>query len=303
MKQPNFFIVGAPKCGTTALSEYLRSHSQIFMCTPKEPHYFALDFPRYRHVADWSSYQSLFSGASRTDAAIGEASVFYLYSNTAAEGIKKVCPAAKLLVLLRNPVDLAVSMHAQSFLSGVEDARCFETAWGLCEQRRNGRSMPCHYLDAKVLFYDRLPFLGFQLQRLLSLFPREQVCWWFYDDFSADPARVYSEALEFLGVSDDGRHEFPRVNGRKRPRSQWLVGFTQHTPAPLLRSAMHVKTRLGIERWGVLDILRRINSIPAQSTEITPALTAEMRTHFAPDIRLLESITGRNLDHWLQETP
>lgn len=306
MKMPNFFIVGAPKCGTTALSEFLRTHPQVFMSIPKEPHYFALDLPRYRAVTSESAYQSLFEGASSTHTIIGEASVFYLYSETAASEIRKALPAARLLVMLRNPLEIAVSMHAQALASRDETVEDFTRAWTLCKNRSLAQRIPHSCRDAKILLYDRLPLLGQQLQRLLEIFPSEQVRWWFYDDLRAEPGRLYWEVLDFLEVPHDGRAEFPRVNGRKRARSQHLAQFTEKTPVPLVKGAMEMKKRLGIKRWGVLDAVRRVNFRPAPLTELTelpPALAAEMRAHFTPDVRLLAALTGRDLKHWMQGTP
>ncbi len=301
MMLPNFFIVGAPKCGTTAISEYLRTHPRVFMCTPKEPHYFALDMPAFRYVDDWQDYQSLFQPASNGCLAAGEASVFYLYSEAAIAEIRKCVPAARLLVMLRNPLDLAVAMHAQALLSREENVKDFERAWSLCGERRNGRKIPKYCRDGKILLYDQLPLLGQQLRRLLTIFPKDQVRWWFYDDFAGDPGGVYREILDFLSVPDDGRIEFRAVNSRRRARSQLVAQFTQKPPKVLLRTAMRFKERLDIPRWGVMEALRRTNFVPAKRPALPPALRAEMTMHFMPDIRLLEATTGRNLDHWLED--
>ena len=87
MTLPNFFIVGAPKCGTTALHAYLSQHPDVFMSDPKEPHYFGsdLDF-RYRRRPSDAQYRSYFAGAGDRRR-IGEASVWYLYSECAADEI------------------------------------------------------------------------------------------------------------------------------------------------------------------------------------------------------------------------
>lgn len=300
MKTPNFIIVGAPKCGTTALSTYLGEHPQIFMCWPKEPHYFAVDLPSYRHVSDWESYLALFSCANDVCKAIGEASVFYLYSDLAIAEIRKTLPDARLIVMLRNPVELAVSMHAQALLTRDETMKSFSKAWAMCNSRRNGRRLPRHCRESKVLLYDELPKLGKQLQRLLDSFPRSQVRCLFYDDFSIDPGRVYREALEFLGLPDDGRDLFPRINPRRRTHFQWLAQLTEKTPGILTRSAMRLKDTVGIERWGVLDALRRYNFSIAQKTVLPSGLIMEMQAKFAPDIELLEHLTGRDLTGWLQ---
>lgn len=301
MIKPNFFIVGAPKCGTTAISEYLRTHPRVFMCHPKEPHYFAMDMPGFRHVDGWQDYQSLFQTADGSCLAIGEASVFYLYSEVAIAEIRKSVPDARLVVMLRNPLDLAVAMHGQALLSRDENVKDFARAWDLCGERRNGRKVPRHCRDSKILLYDQLALLGHQLKHLLDIFPESQVRWWFYEDFAGSPGDTYREILAFLSVSDDGRREFPAINSRRRARSQLLAQFTQKTPKVLVHTAMQFKQRLGIPRWGVQNALRRANFVPAQKRALPPALRAEMKAYFMPDIRLLQATTGRNLDHWLED--
>jgi hypothetical protein len=299
MTVPNFFLIGAPKCGTTAVSEYLGAHPNIFMCKPKEPDYFALDFPAYRHVANHDGYESLFREVGKEHLAVGEASVIYMYSDVAVAELRKALPSARLLVMLRNPVDMAVSMHAQALWSCDENVEDFSDAWSLCAERTAGNKVPRHCRDRKVLLYDRIPLLGSQLSRVLEIFPRSQVRWWFFDDLIADPGRVYRDVLSFLGVPDDGRQDFPRINARKHAHSTLLGLFTQKTPDRLISAAMKMKRGLGIRRWGVLDVLRRVNQKPHVKQQLQPGLRAEMQAHFAPDVRLLEDITGRDLGHWL----
>jgi hypothetical protein len=88
------------------------------------------------------------------------------------------------------------------------------------------------------------------------------------------------------------------VNGRKRARSQVLAQFTQKTPEPLVRAAMYLKRHAGLQRLGVLEALRNANFAPVRKQAAAPALLDEMRAHFAPDVRLLEKLTGRDLAHW-----
>src|SRR5437667_5641216 len=105
IRLPNFFIVGAPRCGTTALYTYLRQHPDIFLPETKEPHYFNRDMNSGGAIRDHKEYLSLFAGAQGR-ARVGEASVYYLSSAYAAREISKVCPGAKIIVMLRNPVDV-----------------------------------------------------------------------------------------------------------------------------------------------------------------------------------------------------
>lgn len=118
MTRPNFFIVGAPKCGTTSLYEYLRSHPQVFMPEKKEPEHFSDDLDwrnvMLRHrVADRDDYLSLFDPAPAHAAAVGEASTWYLFSEAAAGAIHDFNPEARIIIMLRDPVKMMYSLHGQ----------------------------------------------------------------------------------------------------------------------------------------------------------------------------------------------
>ena len=117
IKNPNLFILGAPKCGTTSLYTYLREHPNIFFSHIKGPHYFATDFENYRSVKTKVDYANLFSEANAQHSIIGEASVLYLYSENAIKGIYNDNPNAKLIIMLRNPIEVVQSWHAQMLWS------------------------------------------------------------------------------------------------------------------------------------------------------------------------------------------
>jgi hypothetical protein len=125
--RPTFFIVGAPKSGTTALAVYLQDHPMVCFSEDKEPQYFALDLPGQRLVTDEAQYLAFFH-PSETNKIAGEASVFYLYSKVAIQNIAKFDQNAKLIVMLRNPIDIVHSFHAQLVFSGEEDERDFAEA-------------------------------------------------------------------------------------------------------------------------------------------------------------------------------
>src|SRR5215469_17477012 len=109
MARPSIFIVGAPKCGTTALYTYLKAHPDVFMSPLKEPQFFAEDLlGNRRNVCNWESYLALFAATGRRRA--GEASAVYLGSPSAATKIKHFSPAAQIVIMLRNPVEV---MHAE----------------------------------------------------------------------------------------------------------------------------------------------------------------------------------------------
>ena len=298
--RPNFFIVGAPKCGTTALSRYLREHPNIFISDVKEPHYFAEDLPKYRHVTNESDYLGMFDGANTTNQRVGEASVFYLYSKVAIENIKRFDPNARIIVMLRNPLDMVYSMHSQLLYTRDETIANFAMAWSLCERRKQGQEIPKCCRDEKLLFYDEIGMLGEQVERLIEVFARDQVKIIFYDDFASNTAAIYRDVIDFLGLPFDERSDFSVVNSNKRHKSSLLAQFTQKTPPVLVQNAMKVKALLGISNWGVLGRLRNIN----RSIEKRPPLGTDLKTRlvdcFRDDIKKLALLTDRDLSVWLR---
>jgi len=111
MSKPDFFLVGAPRSGTTALYTYLKSHPEIFMSPIKETQFFAADLlGEHRPIRTWAEYLNCFSGA-QSEKRIGEASALYLSSRSAPAAIKAFCATARIIVILRNPVDMMYSLY------------------------------------------------------------------------------------------------------------------------------------------------------------------------------------------------
>lgn len=299
MSRPNFLIVGAPKAGTTALSRYLGEHPHVFMTTPKEPHYLATDLQGYRQATSLADYERLFAGANHQQWRRGEASVFYLYSRCAAKQAQQYFADARIIVMLRNPVDLVESLHAQLLYSRDEDQTDFRTAWKLCACRKSGHRVPARCRDAKVLLYDEIAKLGEQVERWQRYFPRNHIKFVVFDDLVADAAEVYRDVLGFLELPDDGRTSFQIVNARKSHRISLVANFTERTPAWLVAAARRAKQLLGIERWGILDLLRRWNRQDGEPTSMRRSLRAEIRATYAEDVQRLSDLIDRDLDHWI----
>ena len=219
---PNFFIAGAPKSGTTSLYHYLDQHPQIYMSPIKEPHYFApeirmerlserlreraerdaralreyLDGPMREKrfggpVTEWNDYLRLFAGADGQKA-IGEASVCYLWSESAAANIHRQIPDARIIAVLRDPVEMAFSMYLQNMRSGVL-ACTFREAIETGLAQRGGP------IDVLHPFLD-LGLYSEQIRRFLEKFGREQVRVYWYEDYSAEASRLLANIFRFLGV-------------------------------------------------------------------------------------------------------
>jgi hypothetical protein len=302
MTQPNLFLVGAPKCGTTALFEYLRTHPEIYFSPLKEPHYFAEDMPGNRDVTTLDDYHRLFEPAQAKHKVVGEASVLYLMSTVALEKIRRYNPAARIIAMVRNPAEMAVSLHQQLVYSFYEDRPDFLRGWNLQERRRHGHDIPPGCRDAAVLQYGRICNLGEQLARLYTHFPREQVHVIVLDDLKRMPLTVYRDTLRFLGVADDGRHRFPTINGQKRHRVDWLGRWLISPPGFLNRWRDRIIRDYGTRRSlfsraavGFGRLLEKLNATSTCRTTLDAATKRRLCETFHDDVAHLSDLLGRNL--------
>lgn len=300
MIKPNFFIIGAPKCGTTALSEYLREHPRIDFSIPKEPVHFCTDFPNIRKFSDDQDYVRRCFGHCRTGEllAVGEGSTTYFYSAAAIPNILAFQPNAKFIIMLRNPLDMVPALHAEKLLNLQEDITDFPEAWGLAEERRRGEHIPKHCPDPRLVVYPDLGKLGKNLRRIFGQIPEEQRMVIMFEDFVADTRRVYSEVLAFLSVPDDGRNHFPKLNERKAIKNSLLYRFGCRPPAALIRFSQAAKRVLGIQRLNILPRLMAWTLKPVKSQPVSTQMRALMLTEFADDIDLLADLLERDLSHW-----
>ena len=140
MRQPNLFIIGAPKCATSSLATYLAEHPAVFLSTPKEPFFWSEDYPELRNRFGMNSldaYMKLFEPADG-ESIIAEGSTNYLRSEVAVRNIMEFNPDAKFIVMLRDPVQVAHAFHSEVLFSAIEDVEDFEHAWRLQDDRKLG---------------------------------------------------------------------------------------------------------------------------------------------------------------------
>jgi hypothetical protein len=300
LANPNFFIVGAPKCGTTALYEYLRPHPNIFMSPVKEPHFFATDLGTYPQIKTQAEYTRLFAGSLPQHHRVGEASVYYLRSATAASNIRRFNPEAKLIAMFRNPVEMVHALHSQLLYWSEETISDFETAWRLQAQRAEGLDLPATCREPFLLQYAEVGRFGTQTERLLSIFPASQVKLIVYDDFAASPEKIYGEVMEFLDIPHDNRTEFPRINDNKRAGVTWLRNFIRKPPSPMRNVYRALKLTVGEQ--SMLAIKQKIvalNTVKERRPPLSPAFRHELVETFRDEVDLLGRILGKDLSHWV----
>ena len=296
-KLPDFFIVGAPKCGTTALYYYLSMHPSIYMPELKEPHFFCRDFPRFGKIHDLDCYLDLFKDAP-DDARTGEASVWYLYSNCAISRIMDANPRARIIAMLRNPVTMAKSLHRQLILSLREDIEDFEAAWRAQYDRRLGKRLPLYCPEQSHLQYADVCRYSHQVERMLDLVPPAQLKILIYEEFFDNIRVQYDSVTEFLGVECDGRTVFPPVNVAREPKSSWLWQLIRRPPFPLDRlhgPAQSLARLLGLRP---IKLLNDLDSQVARKAPLNPAFDRELYDFFAGDVAALEKLLGRTLPAW-----
>lgn len=294
---PDFVIAGAPRCGTTALYSYLSDHPQIFLPMLKEPHYFAPEIGSLRRVRELSHYLELYESAG-PDQLRGDGSVWYLQSETAIPELLQHQPDARFVVMLRNPIEFVTSVHQTLLLTGVEEHDDLPTAWSVQDDRSGTDS-------STLLQYRKLASFGAQIQQLQDLAGQERVLVHLLEDMRDSPQQVYRSTLEFLDIEDDGRDEFPVVNERIGYRSNALGQVLQNLPGPLaelrlwLQNAADSDTNSPVNKVAsnVRSLTRR-NWKPAERTEIDVTFKNVVLSELAGDMRLLETILGRDLQHW-----
>jgi hypothetical protein len=303
-RTPNFFIVGAPKTATTALSQYLAEHPRVFMSRPKEPAFWNTDHPWSREIFEIYSledYLELFQRADpATHLAIGEGSTAYLQSREAIDNIMRFEPGARIIAMLRSPIEVAHAMHGELCRKFREDVMDFEAAWRLQEARARGESLPDVTVVRHQFQYGDVASFAPQIRRIIAAVPAEQRLFLIYDDFAADPGATYRRVLGFLGLPDDARTRFPIIRPSRAYRSERLGRLYMTPPASLDRPI-----RLVRDRYQALDprIRRVLSDFVIGRREprepLRPEFVAELRSFFAADVAEVSALLDRDLSGWL----
>jgi hypothetical protein len=221
---PDFFIVGHPKCGTTALYEMLRRHPQIYMPDGKELWYLCPELRSPRgggRAQTLEQYLSLFA-AARPDQRVGEATPLYLSSHTAAANIARLQPAARAIAILREPADFLRSFHLQCVQNHTETETDLRRALALEPQRRQGRGIPANAPRPGELMYSEHIRYVEQLRRYHAVLGAERVLVLIYEDFRRDNEATVRTVLRFLDVDDTCQIDRREANPTVRVRSSRL---------------------------------------------------------------------------------
>jgi sulfotransferase family protein len=301
-----FFLIGAPRCGTTSLAVALAQHPQICFSEPKETHYF-IQVPENldpgRLEAEY--IRTFFRADQMSRDILGEASPSYLYSPPALRAIDRMFPAARFLVMVRNPLEMLPSWHARVLFTMDEDVVDFEAAWRLQERRAKGQSIPAKCRDWRMLQYAEIGRLGTRLAELIQIAGRDRVKAIVFDDFTSAPLAVYWEVLDFLGLEHDERTEIARMNATKAYRSPLIQRLLMRPPRV---ARLIVPRTVGPSRPNfagrLVKRLRKANVVRTHWQPIGTHMRQEIVDCVRDDVDLLGRLLNRDLGHWLDvETP
>ncbi|MEM0943370.1 MAG: sulfotransferase domain-containing protein [Pseudomonadota bacterium] len=294
IRRPTFFIVGAPKCATTSLADWLAARPDVFMAAIKEPHFFNQDGGA-AGIRDLATYEKLYRKAGPQHVAVGEASAGYLSSEVAIDRALAYAPEARLIACLRSPLEMLPSLHHQLVFNGTEPIADFERAWEAAEERRRTDWRASSGADWRIFHYRRMGFLGAQVSRMVARAGRERCLFVTTEALRADPRATFARVLRHIGADASEIGPLSSANRAKTARS------------PLLRQAMvqagRLKTWLGItQSFGLVRQIDQINSVEAAWPPLSPAMAQLLRETYAEDIALLGEIIGEDLSPWLEET-
>jgi hypothetical protein len=304
-RAPDFFLVGHPKSGTTALYEMLRGHPQIYMPQLKEPCFLAPDHARrLQRVGSGplpqtlQEYLDLFAAAG-PDQLIGEATSAYLVSHEAPRKIAELQPRARIVAILREPASLLRSLHLQLIQDHVEDKRDLRTAISLESARAQGRHVPARSPRPQALQYsERVRFVD-QLRRYHEVLPHEQVLVLVYDDFRRENVLTVRKVLRFLGVDDEVSIQATEANPTVQVRSQRLdelvhaVSAGRSPAGRALKGAVKAVAPRRVRR-GMLGAVRQ-RLVFAEPEPIDEELMLELRRRYRAEVVALSEYLGRDL--------
>ncbi len=297
-KLPNFFLVGTGKAGTTSLHRYLRQHPQVYMSGVKEPSYFAEevrpehlseDFLRHARaqpqkwpITDWAEYQDLFANANGAKA-IGEATPSYLWSETAAAGIHGRFPAAKIVMILRDPAERAFSQYLHQLAEGLTRATFREQIERAARGGHGKLGVEYPFLEVG-LYYE-------QVKRYLDLFPREQIRIYWYEEAWRQPACLLADLFAFLEVDDRFRVDMSRkALARRAPRmtTAWYFVKRYHIGRTVKKLS---------PKW-LEPRLRKLAYQPEKSLKMEALDRRWLVDYYRADVERLEGLLERDLAAW-----
>lgn len=299
-KIPNLFLVGSGKCGTTTLYDYLNQHPDVFMCSPKEPAYFCQDIhkesdefhkkQKFFFFRSEPEYMNLFTPA-KSQKVRGEASTLYFISKVSAKNIHGFNPQAKIVISIRNPVDLLYSIHGEYVLRFRENIQDFYEALAAEKTRRNGENIPEMAPAPSILFYSEYVKYSSHIQRYLDWFDKEQVKVIIYEEFKENNDKVIQDLFKFIHVDPDINIESKNYRSSRKIKSKLLKSalaspYVSQLPKKIIKGKRYYKWRSSFYKFAAKDEPR---------PQLQPKFIKELMEKYKEEVKKTERLLNRDL--------
>ncbi len=296
-KLPDFLILGAARAGTTSLHNYLVQNPSVFMPPAKETNFFAFEGENLQcvgpgadyinnSVVDIDAYRALFDPAPESSIC-GEASPLYLFTPKAPERIKHHVPNVRMVAVLRNPIDQALSHYLYAVKQRIEPLEDFTAALDAEEERLAAGWQP-------LFGYSKFPRYAEQLSRYFKLFDRDQFLIRTYEEYQTDPQGLIADITQFIGADTSFRPDVSsQLNAGGVPRSRLFQDFL-FKPNPITGLIARVTPQ--DLRWKIRDRLSGFNL--KRGIEMSTRARSILREELLPEIDKLEQMLDRDLSAW-----
>jgi hypothetical protein len=288
---PDFFIVGAPKAGTTALHAYLDHHPQVSMSSDKEPNFFSWEeiesqnlYYTKKNVKTKEEYLSLFTTNTETKV-YGEGSISYLFYPKVADRIKAYNPQAKILISLRHPVKRAFSHYQMDYSLGLVNIP-FKTIW------KQGRNHP----DSGIFFqqYFELSMYHPQVERYLAIFDRSSIFLMLHDEMVQNSEEVIERLCRFLEIKFiPEMSEIKQQNVTTAGKNSIIRGIYKNE---FLRKALAAVTGEKVKQLAKQLFFSK-SALPSLEKD----LETELNNYYKQDLEKLKNLTGLSINHWINK--
>ncbi len=282
------------------MAAYLGQHPDIFFSEWKEPFFFCPDLPHLRAITEEDHYLDLFrDGADQRYRA--EGSTWYLYSTRAAALIHETCPKARIIAMLRDPLEMIVSQFSYNLIKGNENIEDIDRALAAEPERRAGRMIPPSNRIEAALHYTAAVDFAPQIERYFNLFGRENVDVLLFDDLKADATGVLRKVFTSLDINPNATIDTtPQNESKSLPTRRF---------GKLYRAMISRKGAIGLAKqilpdpvkkmaWSAIDGLNRGGRTAAPKASLQPALRADLTAALRPGIERLGTLLDRDLSHW-----
>lgn len=299
--KPNLFIPGAPKSGSTSLYYYLSQVPEVFVSPKKEINYFCKDHLEenikfhgkqfnYSGIQTFTdeNYLKYFKGADeKKHKYASDSSVWYFSSKKAAQEIYNFNNNAKVILLLREPVDLLYAYHSTLLLVNSESESDFEKALALEEERKKGNKLVKSIAWPSRLYYSEFMKLSEHVERYLKVFPKENIKILFLEDMKKDINTVWQEIMDFLNIETEVEIDFSIRNSHRSPI------LMPKLPGPIkdfLNRVIPISIQDTLDRW-----LRHFFSVKKKRKPMNENLRKELMKKFYPEVEKLSKLLERDL--------